>query len=339
MSKILVTGGAGYIGSHTIIEILEGKKWDVISADNYSNSTEATFKRIKSITGKEVKNHQVDLCNREETAKIFKENKDIKGIIHFAAFKSVPESVENPLLYYHNNIESLVNMLYCAKEFGVPRFIFSSSCSVYGNIDKLPVSETTPLSKAASPYGATKQMGEIILTDFAKSFTGGKSIALRYFNPVGAHESGLIGEVPMQRPNNLVPMITGTAMGKYPELVVHGKDYPTRDGTCVRDYVHVCDIARAHTDALTYLESNVSAPPYSIINLGSGSGVTVLEMIKAFEKVNGIKLNYKLGERRAGDVDAIYSDSSLAQKVLGWKPAYSLDQMMLTAWKWEQTLK
>ncbi len=338
MSKILVTGGAGYIGSHTILEILDSKKWDVISVDNYSNSSAKTFERIKAISGKEVKNYDVDLCNLASSKKIFEENKDITGIIHFAAFKSVPESVADPLLYYHNNIESLVNILQLAREYKVPHFIFSSSCSVYGNIEKLPVTEDTPLSKAASPYAATKQIGESILADFSATFMDLKTIALRYFNPVGAHPSGKIGEVSSQRPNNLVPIITGTAVGKFPVLTVFGNDYPTRDGTCVRDYIHVCDIAKAHVDALAYLEKTPSAPLFSIYNLGTGNGITVTEMIKAFEKISDKKLNYIIGKRREGDVVAIYSDSTKAEKILQWKPRYSLDEMMDTAWKWQLNL-
>jgi UDP-glucose 4-epimerase len=340
MSKILVTGGAGYLGSHTILEILASKKWDVISADNYSNSSPNTFKRIKNITGKEIRNYEVDLCHKEETIKIFRENKDITGIIHFAAFKSVPESVQNPQLYFSNNMGSLENVLGCAKEFNVPYFIFSSSCSVYGQIDKLPVTETTPLNKAMSPYGETKQKGEIALAEFTSANPHTvKVIALRYFNPAGAHPSGKIGEVPAIRPTNLVPMITGTAIGRYPEMFVHGSDYPTRDGSCIRDYVHVCDIARAHIDALSYLENTPKAPDFSIINLGTGNGLTVLEMIKAFEKVSGKKLNYRLGARREGDVASIYSDSTLARNTIHWQPAYSLDDMMLSAWKWEMNFQ
>jgi len=336
MSKILVTGGAGYIGSHTILEILSGNKWDVISADNYSNSSADTFTRIKSITGKNVRNYTIDLCNKEKATTIFKEHRDISAIIHFAAFKSVPESVEKPELYRHNNMDSLANMLWCVKEFNIPHFIFSSSCSVYGQIDKLPVNEDTPFNKALSPYGETKQKGEEMLMDFCKTNAASvKTIALRYFNPAGAHPSGKIGEMPTERPNNLAPMITGTAMGKYKELLVHGHDYPTRDGTCVRDYIHVCDIARAHTDALTYLENNKTASAFSVFNLGSGNGVTVLEMIKAFEKVSGKKLNYRLGERRSGDVASIYTDINKAMNILHWKPIYTLDEMMLSAWKWE----
>ncbi len=339
MKKILITGGAGYIGSHTIIEMIENTDWEPISADNYSNSSAVTFDRIKEITGKHVTNYVVDLCDAKDTRAIFEKNPDIAGIIHFAAFKSVPESVDKPLLYYHNNIESLVNILACAREFKVPHVIFSSSCSVYGDIEKLPVNEDTPISKAESPYGFTKQIGEQVLSDFAKITESVKTVALRYFNPVGAHRSGKIGEVPAQRPNNLVPMITQTAIGTQKEVIVFGNDYKTRDGTCIRDYVHVCDIAQAHVSALKYLDDNKTAPKFSILNLGTGNGVSVMEMVKTFEKVSGVKLNYRIGPRRPGDVVAIYSDMSLVKKTLGWSPKYTLDEMMLSAWKWEQNLK
>lgn len=338
MKKILVTGGAGYIGSHTIIEILENTDCDVISADNYSNSTAKTFERIKNVTGKTVKNYAIDLCDANAVKKMMDENKDIDGIIHFAAYKSVPESVEKPLLYYHNNMESLINMLGSVEEFKIPYFIFSSSCSVYGNIEKLPVNEETPLA-AISPYGYTKQVGERAVTDFTHSYQNVKAVLLRYFNPVGAHLSGKIGEVPLQRPANLVPVITQTAIGKMKETIVYGNDYKTRDGTCIRDYVHVSDIARAHVEALSYLEKNKNISACSIFNLGTGSGVSVMEMINAFEKVSGEKLNYRIGERREGDVEAIYSDIALVQKKLGWTPKYSLEDMMLSAWKWEQNMK
>lgn len=338
MKKILVTGGAGYIGSHTIIELVENSGCDVISADNFSNSTAKTFERIKEITGKTVKNYNIDLCDAGAVKKMFSENKDVGGIIHFAAFKSVPESVEKPELYYHNNIESLVNMLQAAKDYQIPHFIFSSSCSVYGNIEKLPVNEKT-LLQPVSPYGVTKQKGEELVEEFTNTHKGTKAIILRYFNPAGAHISGKIGEVPMQRPANLVPVITQTAIGKIKETTVFGNDYNTRDGSCIRDYVHVSDIARAHVDALNYPGKNKSAHPCSIFNLGTGSGVSVLEMINTFEKVSGIKLNYRIGAKREGDVAAIYSDNTQARNVLGWIPRYSLDDMMLSAWKWELNMQ
>jgi len=335
MKKILVTGGAGYIGSHTIIEIIEKQGWEVISVDNYSNSSASTFTRIKDITGKSITNYVVDLCDAKATRSIFEQHNDIWGIIHFAAYKSVPESVEKPLVYYHNNIESLVNILNCAAEFKVPHVIFSSSCSIYGDIAKLPVSEETIAGRANSPYGYTKQVGERIVEDFSVANPSIKSVALRYFNPVGAHPSGKNGEVPVQRPNNLVPMITQTASGKHKEMKVFGNNYDTRDGTCIRDYVHVCDIATAHIDALLYLEANKNAPAYSVFNLGTGNGVSVLEMINAFEKESGKKLNYVIAPRRDGDVGAIFSDCTKAKKLLGWEPKYSLPDMMASAWKWE----
>jgi len=334
MKKILVTGGAGYIGSHTLIELIENTGCEVISADNYSNSAAKTYERVKEITGKVVKHYDIDLCDGNAVGKMMQENKDIDGVIHFAAFKSVPESIEQPLLYYHNNIVSLINIL----AYRIPNFIFSSSCSVYGNIEKLPVNESTPLN-AISPYGYTKQVGERLIQDFTRSNTRIKAVALRYFNPVGAHVSGNIGEVPLQRPANLVPIITQTAIGKLKETTVFGNDYNTRDGSCIRDYVHVSDIARAHVDAITYLNENNDAPPYSVFNLGTGSGVSVLELINTFEKVSGHKLNYRIGGRREGDVASIYSDISLAKKILGWTPKYSLEDMMLSAWKWELNMK
>lgn len=338
MKKILVTGGAGYIGSHTLIELMENIGCEVISADNYSNSTPKTYERIQSITGKKVKHYDIDLCDAIAVNKMFAENKDIDGIIHFAAFKSVPESVEKPELYFHNNMKSLENMLQAAKEYKIPNFIFSSSCSVYGNIEKLPVNEQTPLNPI-SPYAETKQAGEELIINFTNTCKDVKAALLRYFNPVGAHISGKIGEVPLQRPANLVPVITQTAIGKIKETTVFGTDYNTRDGSCIRDYVHVSDIARAHTDALSYLDKNKDAPSCFIFNLGTGSGVSVLEMINTFEKVSGVKLNYRIGERREGDVAAIYSDNTLAEKTLGWTPKYSLDDMMLSAWKWELNMK
>ena len=333
--KILITGGAGYIGSHTIIEVVEKTLGEVISADNFIRSSSRTFERIKNITGKKIINCNVDLCDKEKTKKIFFENPDIKGVIHFAALKSVPESVANPELYYHNNNESLKNILSCLKDFGVKNFIFSSSCSVYGNIDKLPVNEQTPLQKTQSPYGHTKQMGEEIISAFSKTHFDINSIALRYFNPVGAHVSGLIGEVPFGKPDNIVPGITQTAIGMQNQFNIFGNDYKTRDGTCIRDYIHVSDIAYAHVLALEYLLDGKSKSNYEIINLGTGNGVTVLEAVKAFEKASGKKLNYKIAPRRDGDVEAIYSDSSKAEKHLGWKPKYNIEQMMDSAWQWQ----
>jgi UDP-glucose 4-epimerase len=337
MAKILVTGGCGFIGSHTVVDLIENG-YDVISVDNNSRSHPSILKGIEKITGKPEKNYKVDLCNFDDTFAIFQENEDIEGIIHFAAFKAVGESVERPLMYFENNITSLINLLKCVQEFNTPWFVFSSSCTVYGNPDEQMVTEDTPTKPAASPYGYTKQMGEQILGEFGKTVDT-KIILLRYFNPVGAHPSILIGEMPLGKPQNLVPAITQTAIGKLPKMFVHGDDYPTRDGSNVRDYIHVSDIAHAHTLSIKYLEEGRNKSNCEIFNLGTGNGVTVLEAIKSFEKVSGVKLNYEIGPRRPGDVVAIYANNDKAKKLLGWNPKYSLDEMMDTAWKWEVRLK
>ncbi|MDN3658456.1 UDP-glucose 4-epimerase GalE [Ferruginibacter paludis] len=337
MSKILVTGGCGYIGIHTIVDLVQNG-YEVISVDNNSRSNISILEGAEKIIGKKIKNYVVDLCNLKETETIFEENKDINGIIHFAAYKAVGESVEKPLMYYENNLGSLVNILKCAEKYAVPNFVFSSSCTVYGNPDAIPVTEETPQKPAESPYGATKQMGEVIVTDAVKS-SSLQGILLRYFNPVGAHPSVLIGEIPLGRPANLVPAITQTAIGKLPTMQVWGEDYPTRDGSCVRDYIHVCDIAHAHTLALNLLINKKNKVNPEIFNLGTGDGFTVLEVIKAFEKTSGVKLSYSIGPRRAGDVVAIYANNNKAKTELGWLPAKSLEEMMDSAWKWELTLK
>lgn len=337
MRKILVTGGCGYIGSHTIVDLIENG-YDVISVDNNSRSNDNVLKGIEQITGKKVKNYKVDLCNFDDTFAIFQENEDISGIIHFAAYKSVGESVEKPLMYFENNLTSLINLLKCVQEFQTPHFVFSSSCSVYGNPDEIPVTEKTVPKPAESPYGYTKQMGEQIINEFAKS-SGIECILLRYFNPVGAHPSIAIGEMPVGKPENLVPGITQTAIGRIPKLFVHGTDYPTRDGSCIRDYVHICDLANAHTLSLKYLEEEKNKGICEVFNLGSGNGVSVLEAIQAFEKVSGIKLKYELGPRRPGDVVAVYANNDLAKKLLGWNPQFTLDDMLSTAWKWEIRVK
>jgi UDP-glucose 4-epimerase len=337
MVKILVTGGCGYIGSHTIVDLIENG-YDVVCVDNNSRSNATMLERVERITGQKIKNYKVDLCNFDDTFAIFQENTDIKGIIHFAAYKSVGESVENPLMYFENNLYSLINLLKCVQEFNTPWFVFSSSCTVYGSPDSSPVTESTPLKPAESPYGATKQMGEQIVNDFVKS-AATKCILLRYFNPVGAHPSAIIGEMPVGKPQNLFPAITQTAIGKLSNVIVHGNDYPTRDGSCIRDFVHVCDIANAHTLAVDYLAEGKNKSACDIFNLGIGNGVTVLEVINAFEKVSGVKLNYSIGPRRPGDIMAIYSNNELAKNKLGWNPKYSLEDMVSTAWKWEQRLK
>lgn len=337
MKKILVTGGCGYIGVHTIVDLIQNG-YDVISVDNNSRSRSNILDSAATITGKKIRNYAVDLCDLESTCNIFKEHNNIIGIIHFAAYKAVGESVEKPLMYYENNLGSLTSILKCTEEFKVPYFVFSSSCTVYGNPDAIPVTEATPQKPAESPYGATKQMGETIVTDVTKS-ANIQAILLRYFNPVGAHPSILLGEIPLGRPANLVPAITQTAIGKLPTMEVYGNDYPTRDGSCVRDFIHVSDIAHAHTLALDYLINKKSSKKTEIFNLGTGDGYTVLEVIKAFEKVSGVKLNYTIGPRRPGDVVAIYANNSKAKTELGWITKYGIEEMMDTAWQWELKIK
>jgi UDP-glucose 4-epimerase len=337
MKKILVTGGCGYIGSHTIIDLVQ-HGYEVISIDNNSRSTPRILDGIEKIIGKKIKNYKVDLCNYDDTYAVIQENADIAGIIHFAAYKSVSESVEQPLMYFENNLLSLINLLKCVDEFKIPHFVFSSSCTVYGNPDQIPVTEETPPKPAESPYGYTKQMGEQIVSETIKHSVS-TAVLLRYFNPVGAHPSGLIGELPVGKPQNLVPAITQTAIGKLQQLTVFGDDYATRDGSCVRDFIHVCDLAHAHTLALDYLISLRNFTACEVYNLGTGNGVTVLEAIKAFEKVSGEQLNYKIGPRRPGDVVAIYANNDKAATFLGWKTNYTLEDMMQTAWQWEQNLK
>lgn len=334
--KVIVTGGCGYIGSHTMVDLIENG-YDVVSVDNLSRSKETILEGVKKITGVVVKNHHIDLKDKSQTLAFLEKNKDASGIIHFAAFKAVPESVREPLMYYENNLQSLCNVLEGIHKYGIPNFVFSSSCSVYGNTTELPVKETTPLGKAESPYAATKQMGEVIVEDFSKA-TGISTVLLRYFNPVGAHPSAHIGERPIGVPENLVPYITQTAIGKREKLKVFGGDYDTRDGSCIRDYIHVMDIANAHIKAIQYLLAKKNSTNCDIFNLGSGKGVTVLEAIKAFEEVSGLKLNYEIADRRAGDVVAVYADNQKASKQLGWACKYSLQDMMSSAWSWEKRM-
>ena len=333
-NKIIVTGGCGYIGSHTIIQLI-GQGSDVVSIDNLSRASSESLDRIETITGVRVENNEIDLTNLKNVDKVFNKYEDVEGVIHFAAYKSVRESVKFPILYYRNNISSLCNVLSNCIRRDIGKIVYSSSCSIYGNINKLPVNEKTEISDSESPYASTKLIGEQILVDACKSHTI-KSLSLRYFNPVGAHISGKIGESPLRKPDNLVPIITETAIGKREFLEVFGGHLNTRDGSCIRDYVHVMDIADAHVLALRHMAS--MNENYDVINLGSGKGVSVFEAICAFEGVSGIKLNYKIGLPRAGDVIEIYSDVSKASELLGWTPKYDIQQMMASAWAWEQEL-
>jgi UDP-glucose 4-epimerase len=337
MAKILVSGGCGYIGAHTLTDLIENG-YDVISIDDNSRSTPYLLSGIEKITGKKVKNYKVNLCDFDDTRAVFQENPDITGIIHFAAFKAVGESVEMPIAYFDNNLSSLINLLKCTAEFKVPYFVFSSSCTVYGNPDIIPVTEALPTKPAESPYGVTKQMGEQIIMH-SSPVMDTQFILLRYFNPVGAHPSTEIGELPIGRPANLVPAITQSAIGKIPALTIHGTDYPTRDGSNIRDYIHVCDIAHAHTLGIKLLEEGRNKEKVEIFNLGTGTGVTVLEVIHAFETSTGQKLEYSIGPRRPGDVVAIYANNEKAVNELGWHIQYDINTMMKTAWDWELRIK
>src|SRR5258706_613916 len=333
--NVLVTGGTGYIGSHTVVE-LQQKGYDVFIVDNLCNSHLGVIDAIEAITGIKPHFSKIDLCNAASVKDFFVRNR-IDAIVHFAALKAVGESVEQPLKYYHNNITSLINLCQYAGELSVKDFIFSSSYAVYGEPDYVPVDEKHPVKKAQSPYGATKQICERILSDIA--VTGALStISLRYFNPSGAHPSVLIGELPLSEPNNLVPVITRTAAGKRKEMVVFGNDYDTPDGTCIRDYIHVKDIAVAHISALERLREKKNKERFEVFNLGTGRGYSVLEVISFFEKVTGKKLNYRIGTRREGDVSKVYSDNKLSNAVLNWKATEPLEQMLLSAWEWEQKI-
>lgn len=338
MARILVTGGCGYIGSHTIVELLEHGH-EVISIDNHSRSNPLIFDGIHEITGKRVHNINVDLSKSDAVESISGSLTDIDGIIHFAAFKSVNESVAEPLMYYDNNLQSLINILRLASTNNISNFVFSSSCTVYGDTKELPVRETTPFGTITNPYGMTKLIGEQLIRDFAKTTTDFNSILLRYFNPVGAHPSALIGEIPVDIPNNLVPYITQTAAGVREQLTVFGDDYDTKDGSCVRDYIHVMDLARAHIRALEYLLEDRSQERCEVFNLGTGDGISVLEMVDTFQSVNKIDLNFKIGPRRDGDIAMIFADNNKAVEKLGWKVENNVEDMMRSAWAWEQKVR
>lgn len=335
--KILVTGGTGYIGSHTAVELIQ-RGHEVVIVDNLSNSKIEVLDKIETISGTKPKYYQFDLCDYQKVEECFEEEGDISAIIHFAASKAVGESVEKPLLYYQNNLVSLINLLKAMKKYETANIVFSSSCTVYGQPEKLPVTESTPFQPAESPYGNTKQVCEEILRDSSTAYPEIKSIALRYFNPVGAHESALIGELPLGVPANLIPFITQTAAGLREQLSVFGSDYNTSDGTAVRDYIHVVDLAKAHAIAINRLIEGKNKSDFEFFNIGTGNGFSVLETIQAFERVNGIKVNYKLVDRRPGDIEQIYADTTFANEELGWKAEKGLDEMMSSSWKWQQTL-
>ena len=338
MNKILVTGGLGFIGSHTVVE-LQNEGYEVVIIDDLSNSSIDVLDGITSITGEKPIFEKLDLKNKAGVEAFFAKHNDIKGVIHFAASKAVGESVKEPLLYYENNIGTLVYILKELMKLPEASFIFSSSCTVYGQADELPITENAPVKQAESPYGNTKQIGEEIIKDTCKVTPNLKAIALRYFNPVGAHESAKIGELPIGVPQNLVPFITQTAIGLREQLSIFGDDYPTPDGTCIRDYIHVVDLAKAHVVALERLLQNQNKENYETFNLGTGKGSSVLEVVQAFEKVSGEKLNYKIVGRREGDIISAYADTTKANHELGWKTKLTLDDAMRSAWKWEQVVR
>ena len=336
--KILVTGGLGFIGSHTVVE-LQSEGYEVVVIDDLSNSSENVLDGIVAITGKKPVFEKLDLKEKDKVWDFFKRHHDIEGVIHFAASKAVGESVEKPLLYYENNINTLVYILQELSKKNRASFIFSSSCTVYGQADKMPITEDAPVKKAESPYGNTKQIGEEIIQDTCKVTPSIQAIALRYFNPIGAHPSAEIGELPIGVPQNLVPFITQTGVGLREQLSVFGDDYPTGDGTCVRDYIHVVDLAKAHVVALQRLLAGKNQTNYEVFNLGTGKGSSVLEVIHSFERVSGKKLNYKIVGRRPGDITTAYADTTKANEVLGWKAQSTLDQAMRSAWNWEQKIR
>jgi len=335
--KILVTGGTGYIGSHTVVE-LQRNGYEVVIVDNLSNSYAKVVDNIEKISGTRPIFEEFDLTDLEKTREFFNKYNDIKGIIHFAAFKAVGESMDKPLMYYHNNLQSLINILKGMDETGIRNLVFSSSCTVYGQPDELPVTEQAPIQEAWSPYGHTKQISETVI-ERKSNVSDINGILLRYFNPIGAHDSALIGELPIGVPNNLVPFITQTAIGIREQLSVFGDDYNTPDGTAIRDYIHVVDLAKAHVVAVDRLLNNKGNKKVEMYNLGTGNGFSVLEVINSFEKVSGEKLNYKIVARRSGDIEKVWADTTFANDELGWKAEKTIDDMMLSAWNWEVALK
>ena len=335
--KVLVTGGTGYIGSHTVVELIN-EGFEVVIVDDLSNSKLSVLDGIEKISGTRPLFERFNLADSAKVEEFFNNHNDIQSIIHFAASKAVGESVEKPLQYYRNNLMSLINLLESMKVYGIPNMVFSSSCTVYGQPEKLPVDESAPVQKPVSPYGNTKKISEEIIQDSIKAFSDVKAISLRYFNPIGAHESAEIGELPIGIPNNLVPYITQTAAGIRNELKVFGSDYHTPDGSAIRDYIHVVDLAKAHVVALRRLLNNKNKQQYEFFNLGTGNGYSVLDVIKSFEKVSGNKLNYSIVERRPGDIEKIWADTKLANEELGWRAEKDLDDMMSSAWKWQKKI-
>lgn len=333
--KVLVTGGAGYIGAHTLVE-LAASGYSPVVVDDLSRSSKRLLDGVRQITGKSFPFYQVDCADREALRRIFAEHPEISGVIHFAAFKSVNESVEKPLLYFRNNLDSMLSLLEVMREFNVDRLVFSSSCTVYGQPDVISVTEEAPFKKPESPYGATKQMGERILEDLVKAWKELRVISLRYFNPIGAHPSGWIGELPIGVPNNLVPYITQTAIGKRDKLTVFGNDYSTPDGSCLRDFIHVVDLAKAHVSALVAIENMPHR--FEALNLGSGIPCSVLELINTFMKVTGVNIAYSIGPRREGDIEKVYADPKRSNQLLHWKTLLSTEDALRDAWNWEQKL-
>ncbi|WP_017729999.1 UDP-glucose 4-epimerase GalE [Nafulsella turpanensis] len=335
--KILVTGGAGYIGSHTVVA-LHNTGYEAVIVDNFANSSKSVLDGLEGIIGRRPKLYELDCTDRKAMREVFQKEKGLQGVIHFAAFKAVGESVNEPLKYYQNNLGSLLVLLELMEEEGVKNLVFSSSCTVYGQPEKLPVTEETPTQPATSPYGRTKQMCEDILSDLRKSKSPVRSLALRYFNPIGAHESGLIGELPNGVPNNLIPFVTQTAAGIREQITVFGDNYNTPDGTCIRDYIHVMDLADAHIKAFEYLDKVSEESFYDTVNVGTGKGNSVLEVIQAFEKVSGEKLNYKIGDRRSGDIEKVWANVDKANQVLNWQAKHDIEKSLDDAWRWQQQL-